>query len=198
MRTVSRPLWILVFATALSAADAARGKTVFYPCGSCHNTLTDARKAGPSLRTLFGKVRLINGKRVTDENVIALIMDGYNGMPSYRYQIQPDDQHDLLAYLKTLRGRPEFPPVLPMVRGTDAEILKEGEEHFAAQCKGCHDAAALQAMYQHGMFANGARVQDAVVLALIREGHSGASAVARDDRGLFSLFAYLKARSRKL
>ena len=54
---------------------------MFQSCASCHNVLTDARKSGPSLRTLYGKVRLINGKRTTDDNVLNLILEGYNGMP---------------------------------------------------------------------------------------------------------------------
>jgi mono/diheme cytochrome c family protein len=193
MRAVFGLIFLDAYTLAIQGADVARGKAVFYPCGSCHNTLTDARKAGPSLRTLFGKVRLTNGKRVTDENAIALILDGYNGMPSYRYQIQPDDQRDLLAYLKTLRGRPEFPPALPMVRGTDAEILKDGQEYFASHCGSCHQARALQAIYQKGTLANGTRAQDATVLASIREGHSGAAGIALDERTLFCLLAYLKA-----
>jgi mono/diheme cytochrome c family protein len=79
------------------------------------------------------------------------------------------------------------------VRGTDAEILKSGRDYFTSHCGSCHQPSALQPVHQRGTFANGTRVEDAVVLALIREGHNGAAGVTFDDRTLFSLLAYLKA-----
>ena len=103
---------LLTPAVKAQTTAEARGRDVFRACGGCHNVLTDARRAGPSLRTLFGKVRLINGKRALEQNVRDLVTEGYNGMPSYKNLLRPQDWEDLMAYLKTLRGRPEINTVL--------------------------------------------------------------------------------------
>lgn len=157
-----------------------KGREVFQSCASCHNILTDARKSGPSLRTLYGKVRLINGKRTTDENVTNLILEGYNGMPSYRYLLRPEDRASLIVYLKTLRARPEFGSVLKPVRGADADVLNAGEKGFAAHCGGCHERGVLP-------------LAETPLIARARDGHAGSTAVT-DDGELFRLAAYLKAR----
>ena len=68
---------------AAAAGDAAKGKEVFEQCGVCHNTDTDEKKIGPSLKGLFKHDKLKNGKKVTEANVRELIDDGGNGMPAY-------------------------------------------------------------------------------------------------------------------
>ena len=55
-------LIIFVLSVAVAEGDAAKGKELFQTCAGCHNTANDDRKMGPSLRTLFGKVTLRNGK----------------------------------------------------------------------------------------------------------------------------------------
>src|SRR5882757_9690111 len=78
----------LLLAGLLTAADkkegdATKGKEVFEQYGVCHNTDNDEKKIGPSLKGLYKHDKLKNGKKVTDENVKAVINAGGNGMPSY-------------------------------------------------------------------------------------------------------------------
>ena len=82
--------------------DAAKGKEVFEQCAVCHNTDTDERKVGPSLKGLYKHAALKNGKKVTDENVKAMINSGGNGMPSYADLLSEPEKANVIAYLKTL------------------------------------------------------------------------------------------------
>ena len=84
------------------AGDAAKGKEVFEQCAVCHNTDTDEKKIGPSLKGLFKRDALKNGKKVTDDNVRAMINTGGNGMPSYADLLSEDEKTNVIAYLKTL------------------------------------------------------------------------------------------------
>jgi cytochrome c len=96
----------LLLAGLMVAADAkgdsAKGKEVFEQCGVCHNTDTDEKKIGPSLKGLFKHDKLKNGKKVTDENVKAMINAGGNGMPAYADLLSDAEKADVIAYLKTL------------------------------------------------------------------------------------------------
>jgi mono/diheme cytochrome c family protein len=84
------------------AGDAAKGKEVFEQCAACHNVDTDEKKMGPSLKGLFKKEKLTNGKPVTEENVMAVIKAGGNGMPGYADLLTDEERANVLAYLKTL------------------------------------------------------------------------------------------------
>ncbi len=84
------------------AGDAAKGKETFEQCAVCHNVDTDEKKMGPSLKGLFKRDKLINGKKVNDENVKAMINAGGNGMPSYQDMLSNDEKDNVIAYLKTL------------------------------------------------------------------------------------------------
>ena len=88
--------------SAQKAGDAAKGKEVFEQCSVCHNTDTDEKKIGPSLKGLFKHDKLKNGKKVTEENVRAMINAGGNGMPSYGDMLSDEEKSDVIAYLKTL------------------------------------------------------------------------------------------------
>ena len=121
------PVWIALCASAaLGDGDVTRGKELFRTCAGCHNAANDERKMGPSLRTLFGKVMLRNGSRADDANVRAIILDGYNGMPPFRYSFRPAEIDDLMAYLHTLTGKPP-------------QTSSEGAGYFRAYCARCHD-----------------------------------------------------------
>ena len=176
-----------VYAAESLTAEQARGKELFRACSGCHNVLTDARKSGPSLRTLFGKVRLVNGKRTLQTNVEQLILDGYNGMPSYRHMFRPDDWSDLIAYLKTLRARPEIGAVLKPVRGSDLEVLATGKRLYEEHCLSCHETLTGTADEP---------VKETVILPRARDNHGGTTPPDKslDDAAVFSLLAYLKAQ----
>lgn len=85
-----------------SKGDAAKGKQVFEQCSICHNVDSPEKKMGPSLQGLFKKKTLVNGKAVTDENVLSQINNGGNGMPAYQDMLSAQDKADLLAYLHTI------------------------------------------------------------------------------------------------
>lgn len=87
---------------AQKSGDAAKGKDAFEQCQVCHNVDTDEKKMGPSLKGLFKRKTLQNGKPVNDENVLAQINNGGNGMPAYGDMLSADDKANLLAYLHTL------------------------------------------------------------------------------------------------
>jgi mono/diheme cytochrome c family protein len=57
---------------------------------------------GPSLKGLFKRKTLQNGKPVSDANVLAQINNGGNGMPAYGDMLSAEDKANLLAYLHTL------------------------------------------------------------------------------------------------
>lgn len=82
--------------------DAAKGKDVFEQCSVCHNVDTDEKKMGPSLKGLFKRSKLMNGKPVTEANVLDQINTGGNGMPAYGDILSADDKANVIAYLKTL------------------------------------------------------------------------------------------------
>ncbi|HEY7209161.1 MAG TPA: cytochrome c [Bryobacteraceae bacterium] len=85
-----------------SKGDAAKGKETFEQCAVCHNVDTDEKKMGPSLKGLFKHKTLANGKPVNDENVLAQINNGGNGMPAYNDMLSADEKANVLAYLHTL------------------------------------------------------------------------------------------------
>lgn len=93
---------LAALAPAQKTGDAAKGKEVFEPCAVCHNVDTDEKKVGPSLKGLFKRDKLKNGKKVTDANVLAMINAGGNGMPSYSDMLSDEDKSNVIAYLHTL------------------------------------------------------------------------------------------------
>jgi mono/diheme cytochrome c family protein len=200
------PLHLLVAAMTLAAGQTLTpeqelGKDIFQACRHCHNVLTDARKSGPSLRTLFGKVRLANGKRTLEQNVAEFIREGKDGMPSYRYMFRPSDFDALLAYLKTLRSRPEIRPLLKPGRGSDEEILETGKRLHAEHCGSCHESAgsttpSLLGIYRKELLSTGEPVLEATIVPRILNGHSGMQPKKDilDDAALFRLIAFLKAQ----
>ena len=101
--------WVLALGlgricSAQDKPDPDKGNEVFdEQCARCHNSATDERKAGPSLRFLFAKEKLeSNGKPVNDASVREKIDRGGNGMPAFKDTLAADDKTNLIAYLKTL------------------------------------------------------------------------------------------------
>jgi len=93
---------LAALAPAQKKGDAEKGKEVFEQCSVCHNVDTDEKKIGPSLKGLFKRDKLKNGKKVTDDNVKAVINAGGNGMPSYADMLSDDERADVIAYLHTI------------------------------------------------------------------------------------------------
>jgi cytochrome c len=85
-----------------SKGDAAKGKETFEQCAICHNVDTDEKKMGPSLKGLFKRKTMQNGKPVSDATVLDQINNGGNGMPAYADMLSADDKANVLAYLHTL------------------------------------------------------------------------------------------------
>lgn len=95
----------LAFAQEKKAAqtgDAGKGKEVFEQCAACHSADTDEKKTGPSLKGLYKRGKMHNGKAVTDASVTAVINAGGNGMPPYVDLLSDEEKADVLAYIKTL------------------------------------------------------------------------------------------------
>ncbi len=88
--------------SADKVGDAAKGKEVFEQCAVCHNVDSDEKKIGPSLKGLYKHDKLKNGKKVTDDNVRAVINAGGSGMPSYSDTLSDQEKSDVIAYLKTI------------------------------------------------------------------------------------------------
>ena len=170
---------MLAAGCAWGAGDPVKGKELFKGCAGCHNTDNDARKMGPSLRTLFGKVTLVNGKHVDDADVREIIYDGFNGMPSLGYTFRPAEMDDLMAYLHTLNAKP-----------TPAAAASPGETYFRAYCVRCHnpDSRSAEAPDLRGRFQPEWK-------ALIEEGHAKAPPLTQwlDDKSRQQLLDFLKS-----
>jgi cytochrome c2 len=89
-------------AFAQKKGDAAKGKEVYEQCGICHSATTDEKKMGPSLKGIYKKAALKNGKKVTDASLTEAINKGGNGMPPFKDILTAAEKTDLLAYLRTL------------------------------------------------------------------------------------------------
>ena len=85
------------FADAVSDGAAAFGSK----CAVCHNTDSAERKIGPGLAGIKDG-KLPSGKEATDENILAVINQGGNGMPAYESILTDEEKTVLVAYLKTL------------------------------------------------------------------------------------------------
>jgi len=60
-------------------------------------TMSDGTKV-----TKKGMMKMANGKKPSEENVLAKINEGGNGMPAYKEMLSEEEKDDLIAYLKTL------------------------------------------------------------------------------------------------
>jgi cytochrome c len=84
------------------AGDVAKGKETFEQCGACHETESDEKKMGPSLKGLYKRAKLTNGKKPADATVLEVINKGGNGMPPYEELLSAEEKNNVIAYLKTL------------------------------------------------------------------------------------------------
>jgi cytochrome c len=84
------------------AGDPGRGKELFQQCNGCHSVETGEGKAGPSLRGIFKREKLRNGKPATEKNVRERIEKGGNGMPSFERILSERETDRLIEYLRQL------------------------------------------------------------------------------------------------
>jgi cytochrome c2 len=172
-----------------AAGDPAKGKEVFKSCLGCHNVDSDQRKMGPSLRSLFGKVTLGNGKRASEENVRALVLDGYNQMPAFRSFLTGEQAGDLMAYLVTLNSK-----ISPKnAAGADSA--------FRTWCFNCHDPRKngergpdLRGLFTRAKFSNGQDVTEGALRRLMNDGHGTAPPLREwlDEPSRQAILNYLK------
>jgi len=173
-----------------SGGDPVKGKDLFKGCAGCHNVDNDQRKMGPSLRTLFGKVTLRNGKRATEENVRQLVLDGWNGMPSFRSFLTDEQANDLMAYLVTLNAK------------IASDATTAGPDlGFRTWCVNCHDPKKpekgpdLRGLMKRGKFAkSGDEITESALRHLIDQGHGTAPPLKSwiDESARQSILDYLK------
>ena len=172
-----------------AAGDPVKGRELFKPCLGCHNVDTDQRKMAPSLRSLFGKVMLRNGKRATEENVRTLVLDGYNGMPPFRTSFTEEEVADLMAYLVTLNTKVSSAPAT----GSDAA--------FNTWCFNCHDPRRygergpdLRGLFMRAKFSDGQAVTEKALRLLIDDGHGKAPPLREwlDEPSRVAILNYLK------
>jgi cytochrome c len=78
------------------------GRRLFQQCSGCHSAETSERKVGPSLKGLFQKRVLLNGKPANERSIRLRIKNGGDGMPSYDRSLSSKELDRLVAYLKTL------------------------------------------------------------------------------------------------
>jgi cytochrome c len=107
MKRFGATIGAMLLAAGLAVAadekgDATKGKEVFEQCGACHDIETGEKKMGPSLKGLYKKAKLANGKPVNDANVTAVINAGGNWMPAYEDLLTAEEKDHVLAYLKTI------------------------------------------------------------------------------------------------
>ncbi len=95
-------VFLALSVTARNKGDAEQGKKMFEQCAICHNADTGDKKVGPSLKGLFQRNKLKNGKSVSDENVLTRINSGGGGMPSFADKLSQEEKDNLLAYLHSL------------------------------------------------------------------------------------------------
>jgi cytochrome c2 len=83
-------------------AEDSGGKEIFQQCSGCHSVETGEGKVGPSLKGIFKRDKLRNGKPATEKNVRDRIEKGGDGMPSFGAILSEKETDRLIAYLKCL------------------------------------------------------------------------------------------------
>ena len=80
--------------------SASETTDVLQQCSGCHSIDTDEKKVGPSLRGLFKRKKLLNGKPASESNIRLVIRQGGDGMPAFERVLSSDELERLVAFLK--------------------------------------------------------------------------------------------------
>ncbi|CUH77810.1 c-type cytochrome [Tropicibacter naphthalenivorans] len=161
--------------TADAIGDADRGAKVFRKCTGCHQVGSDAsNRAGPHLNGIFGRrAGSIEGfdyskamDRAHDDGMVWDIehLDAYIENPralvsgtrmSFRGLKDPQDRHDVLAYLRQFTANPQdIPESAPTAVAREVELPPEilaivGDaeygEYLASECLTCHQSDGADA-----------------------------------------------------
>ena len=75
-------------------------KDVLQQCSGSHSINTDEKKVGPSLKGLFKRKTLLNGRPADEANVRLVIKRGGDGMPAFERVLSSDELERLVAFLK--------------------------------------------------------------------------------------------------
>jgi cytochrome c len=79
---------------------APKGEDVYEQCSGCHSIDTGEKKVGPSLKGLFKKQKLLDGRPATEKNIRLVIRRGVDGMPAFEAILSADQLDLLIAFLK--------------------------------------------------------------------------------------------------
>jgi mono/diheme cytochrome c family protein len=85
-----------------SSRGTAEGERIFQQCTGCHGEKAGENRAGPSLKGLFQKHRLLNGSPATEQNIRLRIKNGGNGMPTFELVLSAKELDQLIGYLRKL------------------------------------------------------------------------------------------------
>jgi cytochrome c len=77
-----------------------KAEDVFQQCSGCHSLETGEKKVGPSLKGLFKKEKLRNGRTATESNIRLVIRRGGDGMPAFDGVLSTAELDRLMAFLK--------------------------------------------------------------------------------------------------
>ncbi len=154
--------------TAIAIGDADRGAKVFRKCSGCHQVGRDAvNRTGPLLNNIFdSKAASVEGffyskslQRAAADGLIWDLehLDAYLENPkalvsgtrmSFRGLKDPQDRHDVLAYLRQFTASPQdIPESAPTMQAREVELSPEilaivGDhaygEYLASECMTCH------------------------------------------------------------
>ena len=80
--------------------SGSQTKDVLQQCTGCHSIKTYEKKVGPSLKGLFKRKNLLNGRPVDEANVRLVIKQGGDGMPAFEGVLSSDELERLVAFLK--------------------------------------------------------------------------------------------------
>jgi len=103
-----KPAFALVTILDLSLAWADKdrrksdGERLFQQCSGCHSEKAGESNEGPSLKGLFKKRNLLNGKPATEQYIRLRITNGGDGMPPFQQILSAKEIDQVIAYLKTL------------------------------------------------------------------------------------------------
>lgn len=69
-------------------------------CYLCHYLDRDGMKFAPSLKGLFQREKLVNGKPVNDQTVSAWIAEGSDNMPAFLHTLTPQQIQLIVKFIK--------------------------------------------------------------------------------------------------